>query len=405
VTGPSPAALSAEVVRRGEAFWERAVVGWHAVYVGLLALVAFVVATDDSLTSGERAIGIGLVGVMTASYGLVGWRLLGEDQTGAAVVHLALPWGCFSGLALIAGGGVYFLLFALFPQTWAYLSTRFAVPATVVLVSGLLLIEVGTRGWTGDAWSDAAPWALLQIGLCLLLGLFVTGVFREAERRAYLIAELERTRAELASAEHARGALAERERLAHEIHDTLAQGFTSILTLAQATEAALDLDADAARERLALIERTARENLAEARALVGELGPVDLQGASLADAVSRVVSRFGEDTGLPAEVTVDGQPRPLSANSEVVLLRATQEALSNVRKHAAANSVRVRLTFPPDGPGSAEVEVVDDGLGFDPTQASGFGLRGMRSRVEQVGGTLEIASGPGLGTRVTVSLP
>jgi signal transduction histidine kinase len=95
----------------------------------------------------------------------------------------------------------------------------------------------------------------------------------------------------------------------------------------------------------------------------------------------------------------------LPANYEVVLLRATQEALSNVRKHAAAKAVRVSLTFPPDGPASAVLEVSDDGRGFDPLQATGYGLRGMRSRVEQVGGTLEIASGAGAGTSVRVLVP
>jgi signal transduction histidine kinase len=220
-----------------------------------------------------------------------------------------------------------------------------------------------------------------------------------------LIDELERTRAELAETEHARGVLAERQRLAREIHDTLTQSFTNILTLSQATEVALPHDATEARGRLMLIERTAREGLEEARALVEAAGPVELQDASLAEAVERVVVRFGEETGLPAQVTVSGRPRSLPANYEVVLLRATQEALANIRRHAAATAVRVTLTFPPDGPGSAILEVADDGRGFDPLQVTGHGLGGMRSRVEQVGGTLEIASGPGGGTAIRVLVP
>ncbi|HEY9377190.1 MAG TPA: sensor histidine kinase, partial [Jiangellaceae bacterium] len=232
-----------------------------------------------------------------------------------------------------------------------------------------------------------------------------TGIIERAERRAVLIDELEHTRAELATTEHARGVLAERERLSREIHDTLAQGFTSILTLSQAAEVTVPPDATAAREHLALIEKTAREGLTEARALVEAAGPADLLDASLAEAVERVVARFGEETGLPAKVTVSGRPRSLPANSEVVLLRATQEALANVRKHAAATAVRVTLTFPPDGPGSATLEVTDDGRGFDPTSATGYGLRGMRSRVEQVGGTLKIASGQGVGSSIRVLVP
>ena len=147
----------------------------------------------------------------------------------------------------------------------------------------------------------------------------------------------------------------------------------------------------------------AREGLAEARPLVGATGPADLQDASLTQAVERVVARFGEETGLPAKMTV-GRPRSLPANYEVVLLRATQEALANVRRHAAAKAVRVTLSFPPDGPGSATLEVADDGRGFDPLAATGYGLRGMLSRVEQVGGTLEISSTVG-GTSVRVLVP
>jgi signal transduction histidine kinase len=349
---------------------------------------------------------------MTMSHILRGRNLLGEDCGTVSLAQVALTWGCFYGLVIVSsgttddwGGPEYVLLFMLFPQIWAYLSTRRAVIATTVAIAGLAVTAIGRAGWDRQAVGEVLPSMLLQLGLALLLGLFITGVIGQAERRAVLIDELERTRAELAETEHARGVLAERERLAREIHDTLAQSFTSILTLSQATEAGLPTAATAAREQLALIDRTAREGLAEARALVGALGPVDLLDASLAEAVERVVARFGEETGLLAHVTVTGRPRSLPANYEVVLLRTTQEALTNVRKHAGAKAVRVTLVFPPDGPGSATLEVADDGRGFDPLRATGYGLQGMRSRVEQVGGTLEIASGPGAGTSIRVLVP
>ncbi len=201
----------------------------------------------------------------------------------------------------------------LFPQIWAYLSTRRAVVATIIVIAGLALIEIGLGGWDRQAIIEVLPSMLLQLGLALLLGLFITGITEQAERRAVLIDELERTRAELATTEHARGVLAERERLAREIHDTLAQSFTSILTLSQAAEVTLPPNATAAREQLALIEKTAREGLAEARALVEAAGPVELLDASLAEAVERVVARFGErdraagrDHGL--------RPAPLAAH-------------------------------------------------------------------------------------------
>ncbi|WP_205856653.1 sensor histidine kinase, partial [Phytoactinopolyspora endophytica] len=252
---------------------------------------------------------------------------------------------------------------------------------------------------------------VMQAGLVLLLGLLMVGVIRQAERRAVLIDELEATRSELAETERARGVLEERERLAHEIHDTLAQGFTSILALSQATEAAIERRPDAARERLALLERTARENLAEARALVHALAPADLQEASLPDAIRRIAGRFTEEAGVASEMEVDAVPElvpRLQVSGEIVLLRSVQEALANVRKHAEATSVRVALSFVAGEKGMASVTVVDDGKGFDPrrvNEANGFGLRGMRARAQEVGGGLEVVSSSGCGTTVRVHVP
>ena len=111
----------------------------------------------------------------------------------------------------------------LFPQIWAYLSTRRAVVATVIVVVCLALVEISLAGWNRQAAVDVLLVMLLQLALALLLGLFITGIIDQAERRAVLIDQLERTQAELTETEHARGVLAERERLAREIHDTLAQ--------------------------------------------------------------------------------------------------------------------------------------------------------------------------------------
>jgi DNA-directed RNA polymerase specialized sigma24 family protein len=174
-----------------------------------------------------------------------------------------------------------------------------------------------------DRAGPVIPFALMQIAVTLLVGLFIAGAFRGAERRAELIDELRRARSELARTEHARGVRAERERLSHEIHDTLAQGFTSILTLVQAIEATLGRDPTKVRERLALLERTARENLAEARALVGELSPVHLQSAKLtprelevlvAVATGRSNAEIGRILHI-GEATVKTHLRGCSANS------------------------------------------------------------------------------------------
>src|SRR5690606_6769416 len=243
------------------------------------------------------------------------------------------------------------------------LSTRWAVASTFVLSIGLALVVFAQDGWSTTTLRAVAPQIGMQIGLSLLMGLFITSVFIQAERRAALIDELRRTRTELAEIEHSRGVLAERERLSHEIHDTLAQGFTSVLTLAQAIEVALDKDPSVVRERLALLETTARDNLAEARALVRALAPLDLQNATLPEALGRVAARFERETGVAADVRVDGERAPVTAHGAVGLLRATQEALSNVRKRSGAGRVILSLQFRPGQTGSATVAVVDDGCG------------------------------------------
>jgi signal transduction histidine kinase len=241
----------------------------------------------------------------------------------------------------------------------------------------------------------------VNAGLSILLGLWITGIVRESDRRAELIDELTRTRAELAAAEHERGVLAERERMAGEIHDTLAQGFTSVLALAQA----LEVEPDPARRvtHLALLQQTARENLAEARGLVAALGPVGLEESGLEAAVGRLVERFTAETGLDAQLRVAGDLTGLPRDREVVLLRAAQEALTNVRRHAGAT--RVRLVLEADGR-DARLTVEDDGRGF-PTSAApaGVGLATMRHRAEAAGGHLDVGPGPVGGARLVVTVP
>ena len=144
-------------------------------------------------------------------------------------------------------------------------------------------------------------------------------VIEQSLDRAVLIEQLEATRAELAAAHHEAGVQAERHRLAGEIHDTLAQGFTSIVTLLQAGQASLDA-ASPARRHLDLALLTARENLAEARTLVTALTPATLEAGTLGDTVRRVTSATGAQAGIEAHAEVTGTARRLPTGTEVVLL-------------------------------------------------------------------------------------
>ena len=188
---------------------------------------------------------------------------------------------------------------------------------------------------------------------------------------------------------------------AREIHDTLAQGLASIVVLAEAARAGIGTDPEASARQLASIERTARENLAEARVLVGSAPREGVAAGSIAATLRRTLDRFAEDTGL----TVDADLPDVRCDqpTRVALLRCTQESLANVRKHAAASTVGVVLAAHPHG---VELEITDDGRGFAPGAASGgFGLDGMRRRLAELGGLLTVTSAPGEGTRVLALLP
>ncbi len=202
------------------------------------------------------------------------------------------------------------------------------------------------------------------------------------------------------------GVAEERARLAREIHDTLAQGFVSVLTQLEAAEGALSRPPSEVAERVRRAKEMARFSLGEARRSVQALRPVALDAAPLPDAVERVVRRWSDDTGIDASVEIAGAPVPLPPGVEVTLLRAAQEALANVGRHAGARSVKVSLSFRDD---AAVLVVRDDGRGFDPratgAPGGGFGLEALRQRAREAGGSLEVESRVGTGTTMTVRLP
>ncbi|WP_282946165.1 sensor histidine kinase [Cellulomonas endometrii] len=295
------------------------------------------------------------------------------------------------------------LLFIGFSQVWFFAADlREGVVASVVMaVATTTSMAVGEQAEGADLVVLAGQMAIGLI-FSLALGFWITRVAERSEERAALIEELETAQAQLAASNHAAGVLAERERVAQEIHDTLAQGFTSVVMLAQTAQAQIDVGQDAqARDRLAQIERVARDNLAEARALVAAFGPAALADSTLTEALERLAERFGAETGVRVEVSLS-DVGDAGRDTEVVLLRAAQEALANVRKHAGARRVLLRLVR---SEGEVALEVLDDGQGLAPGTAEGVGLRGMRERVAAGGGTLDVAGEPGRGTRVRLSMP
>jgi signal transduction histidine kinase len=386
VTVAAKSRAQAEAHRR---YWP-----WWELYFAVIA-VAVVAATlaIDGHPLGRREVAAAAIAAMALLHVLAGRRTVVDRVEDWRAVLVAIGHLALFAVAVAAVPFTTWLLFAIIPLFFQLLPMR---PAFLLVV----LVNLVTPAVDLVEAPAMVPADLLIAAISaatgVWLGFWIFRVIEQSVERAALIDELEASRAEVARLSHLSGVAAERARLAGEIHDTLAQGFTSIITLLQAADPQLR------DERLALAVRTAKENLAEARTLVAALSPAALAAGSLPDSVRRQASRFSEETGVSATVRVTGAERALPTAVEVVLLRATQEALTNVRRHAAACSAQVVLAY---GENDVRLVVRDDGCGFTPDQADGFGLTGMRARAEQVSGTLTVASAAGDGTTIELEVP
>ncbi len=200
------------------------------------------------------------------------------------------------------------------------------------------------------------------------------------------------------------GVLDERQRMAREIHDTIAQGLTGVITQIEAINQTWGDEAEVHR-RLDTTADLARESLTEVRRSVQAIRPGPLEATRLPEALGDIATSWSAVNEVPVEVTVTGERRPLHPEIEVVLLRAAQEGLANAAKHSIASRVGITLSFLD---GSIALDIRDDGKGFDPATAvfeSGFGLAAMRQRVENAHGNLQVESAPGEGTALSVRIP
>jgi two-component system, NarL family, sensor kinase len=202
------------------------------------------------------------------------------------------------------------------------------------------------------------------------------------------------------------GAIEERNRLAREIHDTLAQGLAGITLQLETAEALLE-EGSRPEDVRASVERaliTARQNLEEARRSVLDLRAAPLEGRSLPEAIALLVSEFNQREGPRVKFRLEGANQPMPTRVEAGLYRVAQEALENVARHANARQVTLHLSIHPD---QAVLEIVDDGRGFEPGQipTGRFGLAGLNERVRLLGGSLELKSSPGAGTAVRATVP
>ena len=262
---------------------------------------------------------------------------------------------------------------------------------------------------------------LVAVNLMIAGAMIVRGAAEDEHRRQLaeanarlheMLEENAGLHAQLVAQAREAGVLDERQRLAGEIHDTIAQGLTGIVRQLEVVERFDGRDdADKRRHHLALARELARESLAEARRSVQAMRPGPLAAAQLPEALAELTASWSRTAGIEARVEVSGEAVPLAPGIEVVLFRAAQEALANAGKYSGAGRVGVTLSYAGD---VVVLDVVDDGAGFDPERVAagsvngngnGYGLTAMRSRLRQVGGSLTIESEPGDGTAISAAVP
>ncbi|GAA1517634.1 sensor histidine kinase [Kribbella lupini] len=317
-------------------------------------------------------------------------------------VWLALLVVVWFGLVLLAPSFAWCAV----PLSFVALRVLAFWPACAV-VAGMVAVVVVQ--WTRMA--DRLDPTIVLGPVCIAV--LAVGAYRALERdavaRQALLDDLHAAQGDLADAQHQAGALAERARLSREIHDSVAQGLSSINLLLQAAEREWDSRPSSAREHAGQAAATARDGLDEVRRVVRDLAPAELAASgrpALPDVLRQTCERLAAVSGVDVRVQVHGTPVSLGSEVETALLRTTRGALANVLEHSAATTAVVTLTYQPD---SVVLDVRDDGQGLtdrapaDPDR--GRGLAGIRERLSHLGGTLVLESEPGEGTALAASIP
>lgn len=384
--------------------------GLHVLVVGLTLFVVVRALLDDAPDEiGVTVLAVGFLacygaGIAAAHRNLPTWARV------IWLVSLLVLWVGMSAMTPDAA----FLAFPLFFLELHVLAAPIAVPLVVVTFG---LSVWGTATHLGfEVGSILGP--LISAGVAIVIGLGYRAMAQETQERQALILDLMATREELAAASREAGTLAERERLAKEIHDTVAQGLSSIQMLLHAAER--DVADEPTQQKLRLARETAAQNLGETRRFIRELAPPSLDAQTLPAALRRLTESTTEQslqsgTPLRVEFSTSGEPVMLSMAADAALLRIAQGSLANVLQHASASHASVTLSYLGD---EIALDVVDDGVGFRAAAApgtdgehagdpgsGGFGLRAIRQRAAALGGTVDIESAPGDGTAISVRIP
>ncbi len=377
---------------------------WDVAVTAVTVIVLPVALLQDTSTPMQLGLGVGAVGLVILAYFFLArpelsdqaprWRLF--SFTAVAAVALVVGVAAVPFLAM--------LQVMVYPLAWVIApSRRPAIVASAVFAVAVFIGFLVGGGFAPAALLTGAVTAVFSLAFSIAFGLWIASIADHAEERGRLLAELDLAQTELEALAIERGASQERERLARDIHDTLAQTLAGLVILAErAGLQSREGQTDAAATTIGTVEHVARDALAESRALVARMAAVPSELAFEA-AVERLAERFRIESGLDIRVDLaDLAPDAASGReAQVVALRCLQESLANVRKHAGAASVSVRA----DGGAGIRLVVTDDGRGFDPdAPRTGYGLDGMRDRLALAGGALAVDSSP-RGTTLRIDIP
>jgi signal transduction histidine kinase len=386
-------------------WWAR---GWHLLFFGTLAFGLLESLSSEIRDDPARFSGIlGLTAMLAAWYWI--WIVRDENRllfsSKGRAVYFIVAGALWAALVVLAPA-YEVVAFSAFMQVTGYLPTRSAI-GPLAIVFGVMSLHPLSRGNTLGLEDLTA--AAISAAVLAMVVISMRAIRHESDRRQRLIDELRDTQADLAITQRHAGMLEERERLAGEIHDTVAQGLSSIVMLLEASHASASSPTSGARGHTEQALRTARDNLREVRRLVWALRPESLERGTLADAVTRAVENLRRESGIEARAVVSGPQRRLATGLEVTLLRATQELLSNIRRHAGATEATITLSYLDN---AVQLEAVDNGGAFDPESLtvapdgeSGLGLRVMRERVEELGGFLRVDTSADQGAWIRIRLP
>jgi len=418
----------------GRVFWGRSAYyslglnpgGWDRRYLVALRAFPFLMLGLASLLS------------QLQPYAHVADRLLVLGLAAAAAIWVLLlyalrwpQWRQPTGLMLVYFAGL--LVFGWLLEAHSAFFLAFVIvaflQAFVILPPGLAVIAVAATSCvvylspSGSGWRDPSSWPFLIFIVALQTAAVSGGSFiavrvmEEQEKRKQMVADLEAAlkenaglHAQLVVQAREAGVMDERQRLAGEIHDTIAQGLAGIITQLEAAEQ-LRNDSGEWQRHVGQARKLARESLSEARRSVQALRPGRLEDSRLPEAVAQMAKEWSLTSGVPVRIETTGAAVPLLPELEVILFRVAQEGLANVARHANATRVGLTLSYLQD---MVRLDVRDDGVGFDVALKStadaganghGYGLSAMRQRLRRVGGSLEVESGQGRGTAISASVP